>query len=384
MTAYCHVYNRGIEGREIFKDQEDYDTFLGYLKEYLSPAPHPQELKKQFIVKGRTYHGLPHQPKNYFGQIELVAYSLVSDQFHLLINETQKGAQTKFLRSICTRYSMYYNKKYSRRGALYEGPYKSVAIIDASELPRYVRLMHAHESGSGQGVNSRAVYNSSTKMPWIQPEHVLSRAPHFKEFSEDIKAINEDRQNLAEGLFTRNTVIPQAKKDTLERSDHVSAVPQPQPKSNPTFKLPEFVAASLGIFVVLLALGLRNVNISLATKEAAVAAYKDLTQAFEPSTPSVSGASDTIESAEAPVDEQLTVDQLLEALEKKTYIEINSKTNQLVNIRLAPTIESEIVQTATNGDTFEYVETVEGWHRIKLQDGLAFVSENDADLIITP
>lgn len=35
--GYCHVYNRGVNKRRIFIDNQDYKTFLSYLKIYLCP-----------------------------------------------------------------------------------------------------------------------------------------------------------------------------------------------------------------------------------------------------------------------------------------------------------------------------------------------------------
>ena len=35
--GYYHIYNRGVEKRLIFLDQQDYGVFISYLKEYLSP-----------------------------------------------------------------------------------------------------------------------------------------------------------------------------------------------------------------------------------------------------------------------------------------------------------------------------------------------------------
>ena len=35
--GYYHIYNRGVEKRLLFQDQQDYSVFLGYLKEYLLP-----------------------------------------------------------------------------------------------------------------------------------------------------------------------------------------------------------------------------------------------------------------------------------------------------------------------------------------------------------
>ena len=36
-NGFYHVYNRGVEKRPIFQDDQDYSVFLSYLKEYLLP-----------------------------------------------------------------------------------------------------------------------------------------------------------------------------------------------------------------------------------------------------------------------------------------------------------------------------------------------------------
>ena len=122
---YSHIYNKGVEKRILFNDEEDYAVFLNFLKDYLSALKDPDSLKKDFKVNGRTFQGTPHQPKNYFNQVELLAYSLMPDHFHLILHQKTRGSLESFIRSLCTRYSIYYNKKYQRTGSLFEGPYKS-------------------------------------------------------------------------------------------------------------------------------------------------------------------------------------------------------------------------------------------------------------------
>ena len=36
-NGYYHIYNRGVEKRKIYEDEQDKGVFLSYLKEYLSP-----------------------------------------------------------------------------------------------------------------------------------------------------------------------------------------------------------------------------------------------------------------------------------------------------------------------------------------------------------
>ena len=51
--TYYHIYNRGVEKRQIFLDKQDYTAFLGCLKLYLTP---PQSIDRRFAhtLQGET------------------------------------------------------------------------------------------------------------------------------------------------------------------------------------------------------------------------------------------------------------------------------------------------------------------------------------------
>ena len=74
--TYYHVYNRGVDKRVIFEDEQDYKVFLNYLREYLSPPKPLSELEVEVTLKGSTFKGIPRLLNNYFDQIHLLAYCL--------------------------------------------------------------------------------------------------------------------------------------------------------------------------------------------------------------------------------------------------------------------------------------------------------------------
>jgi len=45
-NGYYHIFNRGVEKRIIFQEQQDYDVFLSYLGNYLQPKDEKSMLKK--------------------------------------------------------------------------------------------------------------------------------------------------------------------------------------------------------------------------------------------------------------------------------------------------------------------------------------------------
>jgi putative transposase len=198
-NSYYHVYNRGVDKKEIFQDEQDYRVFLKYLKEYLSQPPDLSKIKETFTLQGYTFQGVPHQHKNFYEKIEIIAYCLMPNHFHLELHQKDKQDIQNFMQSISTRYSMYFNKKYERIGPLFQGTYKAVLINDENYLLHLSRYIHLNPSEFTD--NLEAAYSSypefigKRKTEWIKPEIVLS---YFNKAKDDfIKGANT-YQNFVE------------------------------------------------------------------------------------------------------------------------------------------------------------------------------------------
>ena len=111
--AWHHVTCRGNERKTIFRDDRDRYAFLDVLATSL----------KTFNV---SLHG----------------YVLMENHFHLIL-ETHEANLGKLMQRFNTAYTVYYNRRHSRDGHLYQGRYKAI-LIDADEYlmepSRYVHL----------------------------------------------------------------------------------------------------------------------------------------------------------------------------------------------------------------------------------------------------
>jgi putative transposase len=179
-NGYYHIYNRGVEKRNIFIDEQDYKVFLGYLKEYLSPPPKNDKIeKKSFILQGRTFKGVPRIPKNHYDRVELLCYCLMPNHWHMLIKQLSQKPISEFVRSLMTRYSMYFNKKYDRVGALFQGKYKAVLVNDEPyllHLSRYIHLNPLEISESLESAySSYSDYLKSRHTQWLKPDIILDQ-----------------------------------------------------------------------------------------------------------------------------------------------------------------------------------------------------------------
>ena len=200
--GYYHIYNRGVEKRKIFLDEQDYAVLLHFLKQYLSPPP-PEDV---FLTMTRSMTGFdpvrprPIQPLD--KEIDLLAFCLMPNHFHFLLKQKTIDGITKLLRRICTSYVMYFNKKYDRVGSLFQGTYKAV-LVDRDEyllhLSRYIHINPVIDKvrpcqgykvctkPSEYPFSSYSYYLGKKKADWVKPDEILSFFKTArKTFSKDI------------------------------------------------------------------------------------------------------------------------------------------------------------------------------------------------------
>lgn len=177
-NGYYHVYNRGVEKRDIFLDDQDYRVFLHFLKFYLSPPPakfaHPlSEITNFKPTRIRDFSSLNQE-------VELLAYCLMPNHFHFLLYQKTLSGMTKLLRRLLTNYAMYFNRKHERNGYLFQGNYKAVLVLEEPyllHLSRYIHLNPAELTGTDpvKWLYSSYLYYLGTKRAtWINPEPILS------------------------------------------------------------------------------------------------------------------------------------------------------------------------------------------------------------------
>lgn len=90
-----HVYNRGVDKRKIFMDEQDYAVFLHLLKYYLSP---PKDEDKHPLSDTSTAVINPRPIKNLHKEVDLLAYCLMPNHFHLLIKQNAINGMERLMR----------------------------------------------------------------------------------------------------------------------------------------------------------------------------------------------------------------------------------------------------------------------------------------------
>src|SRR3989344_3627080 len=133
---YYHLYNRGTDKRSIFLDKHDYHRFVILL--YLCNTSEAVSLENH-LRKGRSFTEIFELDRG-TPLVSIGAWCLMPNHFHLLVKEIVPDGITKFMRKINTGYSMYFNKKYDRRGNLFQGRFNSKNIY----MDKYFKYLFSY------------------------------------------------------------------------------------------------------------------------------------------------------------------------------------------------------------------------------------------------
>jgi putative transposase len=126
--SYYHIYNRGVNKEDIFKESRNYDYFIQLMQKYIRPVA------------------------------DIYAYCLLLNHFHLLIrtHPESEGAPQDGGHSPSLQFSKFFNayaksinKAYGRSGSLFQHPYGRVLIQDTNYFYRVLRYIHQNPQKHG-------------------------------------------------------------------------------------------------------------------------------------------------------------------------------------------------------------------------------------------
>ena len=109
-----HIIHRGNNKQSCFQDSRDRLVYLGLLQMYAN-----------------KHH------------VSIHAWVLMDNHVHILCTPNTSNSLSKLIQDIGRRYVVYFNRKHTRSGSLWEGRYKSIPIEDEQyllEVYRYIEL----------------------------------------------------------------------------------------------------------------------------------------------------------------------------------------------------------------------------------------------------
>jgi putative transposase len=207
---FYHVYNRGTDKRLIFRDDTDKQRFVKLL--YISNSVDAVNARDILRKNSEPYD---------FEKGELLvhigAYCLMPNHFHLLVTPCVEDGVSRFMKKLCTGYSMYFNKRHNRTGTLFEGPFKSkwvgediylkylYAYIHLNPLKLWDRASLIDSSDTEETLNFLKQYQYSSLLDYLQitrpekkiidptpfPDYFITKADHINELKDWLKTDQE-------------------------------------------------------------------------------------------------------------------------------------------------------------------------------------------------
>lgn len=208
---YYHIFNRGVDKRIIFDSPQDYERFLYYL--YLANSSEAFKLDnatKYPSTDSRKVFTTPRSQQ----LVAIHAYCLMSNHFHLLINERRDGGISAFMQKVSTAYTMYFNRKNKRSGSLFQGPFKAVHIENDTQFKYLFSYIHANpfstiqKDGSVQIKDTEKVleYDYSSIKEYRGEKRVSSPILAVLPFiQKELKTVTESRKHLLKWLDFHNS-----------------------------------------------------------------------------------------------------------------------------------------------------------------------------------
>ena len=139
-----HSLNRGVDKRKIFLDDQDYFRFIHDLFEFNDTEwvnTTFYRFHQSNDIASRKNYKTERRPRKLL--VNIHAFCLMPNHYHLLLSAKIENGVSRFMKKLNMGYAKYFNQKYERKGALFEGRYKKIEIKDEAHfiyIPYYIHL----------------------------------------------------------------------------------------------------------------------------------------------------------------------------------------------------------------------------------------------------
>lgn len=139
-----HICNRAVDGRVIFRDDQDHFRAIHDLYEFNDETPatplyHKAPFLKSYETRSHRINGMSRRLI-----VEILAFVLLPNHYHLLLRQLKENGIVKFMHKFGLGYAMYFNQKYQRVGTLFQGPFKAVLIEKQAHFIHLPFYIHAN------------------------------------------------------------------------------------------------------------------------------------------------------------------------------------------------------------------------------------------------
>lgn len=187
---FYHIYIHAVGDMPLFRTQYEYDRFLLIIFLANGEVSVPRlDRSADLNLVWDTKTGVP--------LVKIVNFCLMSNHFHLTLGEIREGNISRYMHKILVSWAKYINKKYERRGHVFESNFHSRHLYTNEYLLRASAYIHLnpHKMTEWQGQEAKYPWSSyqdyTVENRWgerLQSDIVLSQfggSADYSRFTEE-------------------------------------------------------------------------------------------------------------------------------------------------------------------------------------------------------
>lgn len=213
-NLYYHIYNCGVEKRDIFLTDRDYFRLMKTVNFYR----HNQRIcyaQFQGLSREAREAYLQRNPKDLNTlRVKIISYTLMPNHFHFLLKPVKEDGITQFIADISNSHTRYFNIKNKRIGGLLQGTFKAKEISSDESLLQVTRYIHLNSIMSSKTNPDRTLkledYRFCSYPDWtFKPNSKGSILTDQKEISDwvELAGGREAYRKFVEARMDRNPKI---------------------------------------------------------------------------------------------------------------------------------------------------------------------------------
>jgi len=137
-----HIILRGLDDNLIFKDVDDYYRGVFSIYEFNNKKPVEIWLRRHQRQKEKALGGPSSQTRELL--VEILTFCFMPNHFHLLLKQSKEEGIVKFMRKVGTGYAGYFNRKYNRKGHVFQNRFFSALIKNDEQLKNVFTYIHTN------------------------------------------------------------------------------------------------------------------------------------------------------------------------------------------------------------------------------------------------
>lgn len=141
-----HIFSKSKSGFQVFRSDADYARMKDLLRYYNNENPPVRFSYFARLKRPEKKMALNQMNGAYMNSkgtlVEIMAYCIVPNNIHLILKQKKDKGISTFMGNVLNSYTRYFNVKYNRKGALWEGRFKRTWIRTYEQFLEVSRFVH--------------------------------------------------------------------------------------------------------------------------------------------------------------------------------------------------------------------------------------------------